>query len=247
MATTITDPYERIIWSADVADERQLFAAIDELPDLKIIKIDRLFLEGRDLSVIRNLKNNRGLQVFDDAKIVEIPSKLEAVAKKHLTYKPWMLNCMAGSLSSCDVGGTNRDEIDGLKRFADACHEAGTKPCGVTVLTSKTPSVVSGEFNGRDAIEQVLFYVDMLRICGFTDVVCSPQEVAAIRAESRFDCLDLNTPGIRPADAAMGDQARAATPAGAIAAGATRLVIGRPITTGVPADNLRAIAESIAS
>lgn len=238
------DAINRIIWSADVKTETDLMAALDLMPDLRNVKIDRLFLTGTDLGVIDHL-NERGVRVFDDAKIVEIPSKVEAIAKKHLEHDPWMLNCMAGCISSMVLTNEDRDKIDGLKRFADACHEAGTKSCGVTVLTSKIPEVVRSEFNHRDSIEQVLYYVDTLLLCGFTDVVCSPYEVPAIRAESRFDVLELNTPGIRPAGADQGDQARADTPQGALAAKADRLIIGRPITTGDPAENLRSIVASI--
>ena len=88
----------------------------------------------------------------------------------------------------------------------------------------------------------MLVYVGILQECGFTDVVCSPDEVAAIRSVPDFADLNLNTPGIRLPDAAADDQARKNTPEGAVAAGATRLVIGRPITNGVSADNLAAIA-----
>jgi orotidine-5'-phosphate decarboxylase len=64
---------------------------------------------------------------------------------------------------------------------------------------------------------------------GARALVCSPQEVAAIRAEVGPD-ITLITPGVRPAGAATQDQARVATPAAAIAAGADLLVVGRPIT-----------------
>ncbi len=238
------DHIDRIIWSADVADEEALIPILDRLPDLRIVKIDRLFLTGIDFGVIDRL-NERGLQVFDDAKIIEIPSKVVGVAKKHLAHRPWMLNCMAGAESSDVLVHKDLEKIDGLKRFADACHEVGTKPCAVTVLTSKTADVVFREFNGNDSMEQVLYYVELLLACGFTDVVCSPKELPAIRAESRFDVLDLNTPGIRPAGLDAGDQARSDTPEGALAAGATRLVIGRPITTGDPAENLKTIVAGI--
>lgn len=238
------DPVERIIWSADVSDEETLMGHLDRMPDLKVVKIDRLFVTDVGLGVIDRL-NERGIQVFDDAKIIEIPSKTVGIAKKHLAHKPWMLNCMAGVQSSGLLTHEDPEKVDGLKRFADACHEAGTKPCAVTVLTSKTGDVVGSEFNGRDSMEQVLYYVEALLECGFTDVVCSPKELPAIRAEGRFDSLDLNTPGIRPAGSDAGDQARADTPEGALAAGATRLVIGRPITTGDPAENLKNIVASI--
>ncbi|MEC8036956.1 MAG: orotidine 5'-phosphate decarboxylase / HUMPS family protein, partial [Pseudomonadota bacterium] len=64
--------------------------------------------------------------------------------------------------------------------------------------------------------------------CGLGGFVCSPQEVAALRA-LRDDALFV-TPGVRPAGAARDDQSRVATPAEAMAQGATSLVIGRPIT-----------------
>ncbi|MDQ1725855.1 MAG: orotidine-5-phosphate decarboxylase, partial [Frankiaceae bacterium] len=64
---------------------------------------------------------------------------------------------------------------------------------------------------------------------GARAIVCSPQEVAALRAEVGPHVI-LITPGVRPAGAALGDQARVATPAQALADGADLLVIGRPIT-----------------
>lgn len=241
---TEMNPFGRIIWSADVGNETALMGYLNQMPGLEIVKIDRLFLIGTGLGVLSRL-NELGYKVFVDAKIIEIPSKTVAIAKEYLKHKPWMLNCMAGIQSSGVLTHEDPEKIDGLKRFADACHEVGTRPCGVTVLTSKTDNVIDREFNGRDSLEQVLYYVEALLDCGFTDVVCSPAEIAAIRAESRFDVLDLNTPGIRPAGSAAGDQARANTPEAALAAGATRLVIGRPITQGDPAENLRKIADSI--
>lgn len=240
------DPLDRIIWSADVADETALMAALDQMPDLRIVKVDALFFEDRDLSTIDRL-NERGIRVFDDRKAVEIPSKLEGIARKHLEHHPWMLNCMAGAISSGVLTNEDRDKLDGLKRFADTCHQYGTKPCGVTVLTSKSKEVVETEF-GCDNVEQVLYYAHALLGCGFTDLVCSTAEIEAIRSVSEFDILELNVPAIRPTWYGAGDQARIGTPSGAIAAGATRLVIGRPVTKGVrglPAENLQKIVDEI--
>lgn len=239
--TATLEPLDRIIWSADVENPEKLQAELEAMPDLRLVKLDRLFLEGRDLAIIARVQQDMGFRVFDDSKMIEIPTKLRAVALKHLKYKPWMLNCMAGSVSSLTLASENSDELDGLKMFADACHNVGTLPCGVTVLTSKTDKIVGREY-GRTPVDQVLVYVGILQECGFTDVVCSPDEVAAIRSVPDFADLNLNTPGIRLPDAAADDQARKNTPEGAVAAGATRLVIGRPITNGVSADNLAAIA-----
>ncbi|MFN8170145.1 MAG: orotidine 5'-phosphate decarboxylase / HUMPS family protein, partial [Candidatus Nanopelagicales bacterium] len=81
---------------------------------------------------------------------------------------------------------------------------------------------------------------------GARAIVCSPQEVAAVRAEVG-DAAVLITPGVRPAGAALGDQQRVATPEQAIADGADLLVIGRPITAAPDiAAAAKAIAESLA-
>ncbi len=81
--------------------------------------------------------------------------------------------------------------------------------------------------------------------CGLDGVVCSAQEVSALRSECGKDFL-LVTPGIRPAQAAPGDQARIATPQAAIRNGASYLVIGRPITQAAdPLAALQAITQAI--
>jgi orotidine-5'-phosphate decarboxylase len=82
---------------------------------------------------------------------------------------------------------------------------------------------------------------------GLDGVVCSPEEIAAIRAACGKDFL-LVVPGVRPAGAAPGDQKRVATPADAIRAGADLLVVGRPVTGAAdPAAAARAITAEIAA
>jgi orotidine-5'-phosphate decarboxylase len=223
------DPLDRIIWSADEPDEASLMPKLALMPSLRFIKIDRLFLTGIAFDVLDRL-HERDVKIFVDGKIVEVPSKAVAIALKHLAYKPWMLNCMAGIESNDLMEHVKPDKIEGLKRFADACNKVGTRSCAVTVLTSKTQDVVLQEFNGRTPTEQVLYYVEKLLEFGFTDVVCSPQEAAAIRAESRFNKLDLNTPGIRWPDSDTRDQARVMTPASAVTNGSDRQVIGSLLT-----------------
>lgn len=242
---TKTKWLDRIIWSADVADETSLQSKLGTMPNGLRPKIDRLFADANGGPAVIGRVMDLGWEVFDDAKIVEIPSKLEAVARVHLQYRPWMLNCMAGASSTGFMEHDNAELVDGLKRFADACHEFGTLPCGVTVLTSKTPEMVAREFNGRSAVDQVLEYAAMMMVAGFTDLVCAPEEAEAIRSDSAFDRLDLNCPSIRMPDSPVDDQARSRTPVEAITAGVRRLVIGRPITNGVPADNLQTIIDSL--
>lgn len=239
----------KIAWSADVPDRDTVINFVKQMSGLGGVKIDRLFVRrnGEDGDrVFDDLAELGVMMRFNDAKLTEIPSKLEELAREEIKRThPTMLNCMAGSVSTGILTSENRDEIDGLKRFADVCLNAGVKPCAVTVLTSKTDATVKGEFGGRAPIEQVLWYIEMLIDCGFTDAVCSPEELPILRSVKRFDVLDLNTPGIRRTKSGTQDQARTNTPAGAFKAGASREIIGRDLTTGNPAENLNAIVEEI--
>lgn len=243
------DTYERIIWSADVSDDPQLTGKLRVIGDVPIrVKIDRLYTR-RHGDAIFDWLNFNGYKVFNDAKLVEIPSKLAELAKEEIKRtRPWMLNCMAGSVSNGVGKAESQAELDGLKQFAEICLEHDVLPCAVTVLTSKETSVVMDEFNGRNAIEQVVRYAHWLAEFGFTDMVCSPQEAAAIRRVPELDVLHLNTPGVRMPGDAVGDQARVATPGQAIKDGVNRVVIGRPITgSDDPVATIEAIAADIES
>ena len=241
-----TKMLEWIIWSADVSDVEAVVKNMALMPDGIRPKIDRAFIDANGgPAVVGVVAEETGREVFDDAKIIEIPTKLASVARIHLQFHPWMLNCMAGGVSTRFMEHTDPEQIDGLKRFADVCHEAGTRPCAVTVLTSKDDATVEEEFHGRTAVEQVLYYAKVMVEAGFTDLVCSPREAEAIRSDSYFDRLELNCPSIRLPGAPADDQARTRTPAEALLAGVNRGVIGRPITNGVPADNIRAIVENL--
>ncbi len=225
-------PLDWLIWSADLKTRQELLARLlllDEQLHIKhrrmAVKVDRLLQEllGNDTVA---LLVELGYLVFDDAKLTEIPSKLEELAKLHVSFKPWMLNCMAGCQSNGQLTGK---EIDGLRRFAGVCNEAGVLSCGVTVLTTTTDEVALRQY-GRTCLDQVLYYIEILTECGFTDAVCSPLEASAVRA--RGFSIGLNCAGVRMPDSPPDDQARTLTPFEAREAGVTRQVIGRPITNG---------------
>jgi orotidine-5'-phosphate decarboxylase len=111
-------------------------------------------------------------------------------------------------------------------------------------MTSKTKKVAKAEY-GRTSVDQVLWYLDLLAKCGFADAVLSPQETNAARKAKLHKYLDLDTPGIVLGGADADDQARTDTPAGALKAGATRLVIGRALTNGDWAENYRLVAAEV--
>lgn len=212
----------RIIWSADGLTAHELMDIIKSgvIPKGDVaIKLDRLFFEQYNRSIIAEIQENYGIPVFVDAKIIEIPSKAISIAKLYLKHHPWMLNAMAGACS------TGLKQNCFLSDFAKHCQEAGTLSCAVTVLTSKTPVMVKEEFGGSNTAQQVDFYTHLLKENGLTDVVCSPQEIPIVKKYG----LDINTPGVRLPGHAIDDQARVSTPHGAISSGATRIVVGRDI------------------
>jgi len=242
------DTFERIIWSADVPDDTVLLDKLQQVEYPIRVKIDRLYVR-RNGDAIFGAINAVGHQVFNDAKLIEIPSKLAELAQEEIKRtRPWMLNCMAGAISNGADKAYARAELDGLKQFADICLENDVLPCAVTVLTSKEPDIVGYEFNGRTPIQQVVYYAHWLAEFGFTDMVCSPLEAAAIRRVPELKGLNLNTPGVRMPGDAVGDQARVATPGQAIKDGVNRVVIGRPITgSDDPVATIEAIAADIES
>lgn len=235
--------HDQIMWSADVDDSAGVLFHAKKMDGFKLVKLDRLFTETNGLGSVERVQG-AGLNVFDDAKLVEIPTKLEALAKLHVKRKPFMLNCMAHSISNGKMDGDlPPDDKDGLRRFADVCNDAGVLSCAVTVLTSKTDDIVLTEFNDRTAIDQVLFYVEWLIKAGFTDLVCSPMELAALTEAGFLEHINANCPGIRLVNSSAGDQARIGTPKGAVSAGAKRLVIGRDLTTDPASNYAKIVAE----
>jgi orotidine-5'-phosphate decarboxylase len=127
---------------------------------------------------------------------------------------------------------------------AAACRELpDTAVTAVTVLTSLSQGQLAAMRWSGAAQDIVSTLAVQAVAAGARAIVCSPQEVAAVRAAVGAD-VTLITPGVRPAGADAADQQRIATPQQAIADGADLLVIGRPITG---ADDIAASARQIAA
>ena len=127
---------------------------------------------------------------------------------------------------------------------AKAAAPAGTKVVAVTVLTSLDGDDLASIGISEDSHAQVERLSGLAREAGLDGIVCSGSEVAAARRKWKDGFFVV--PGIRPADAAVGDQKRVMTPRKAIDAGASILVIGRPVTASPdPAQALRDIAGTL--
>jgi len=114
----------------------------------------------------------------------------------------------------------------------------------VTLLTSLSEDDLRADGITGTMRDAVVRRAKLAEKAGARGIVCSPQEVADVRAAS--DTLSLVVPGVRPAGAALGDQKRVATPGSAIAAGADYLVVGRPIRDAVnPAEAFSAVVGEV--
>jgi len=159
-----------------------------------------------------------GCALFLDLKLHDIPNTVAGAARSVADLEPDFLTVHAS-------GGAAmvRAAVDALP---------STRVAAVTVLTSMSAGDLDAVGLRGPSLDAVRRLAALAVGAGARALVCSPQEVAAVRAEVGTDIV-LITPGVRPAGAAVGDQSRVATPEQALADGADLLVIGRPIT-GAP-------------
>lgn len=174
--------------------------------------------------------------VFLDVKLHDIPNTVAGALGSLAPLSPAMVTIHA-------AGGPAM--IAAARRAAEAA--GGDRPLvlAVTVLTSIDVETLRAIGVAADPAEQVVRLARMAMEAGADGLVCSPREVAPIRA-ALGQGPALVVPGIRPAGSDVGDQARVATPAEAVADGADWIVVGRPITGAAdPAAAARAIVGSL--
>jgi orotidine-5'-phosphate decarboxylase len=169
-----------------------------------------------------------GCEVFLDLKLHDIPNTVAGAARSVAELAPAYLTVHASGGSAM------------VQAAADALPQ--TRVAAVTVLTSLSPADLDRIGIVGPPLDAVRRLAVLAVSAGARALVCSPQEVAAVRAEVGADVV-LITPGIRPAGGDSADQARVATPERALADGADLLVVGRPITAAPdPAAAARAMS-----
>ena len=196
----------------------------------------RLFtLEGPGL--VRELVA-RGARVFLDLKFHDIPNTVAQAVESAVQTGAWMINVHAS-------GGTPMMQ-GAVKAGRETAQRLGQPPpllIAVTVLTSMNDEVLRDIGVHRPMLDQVVALAKMTQDAGMDGVVASPQETAAIR-NACGDTFLIVTPGIRGASAQAkpDDQTRTTGPADAVRAGASYIVVGRPI---IAAADPRRAAEAI--
>jgi orotidine-5'-phosphate decarboxylase len=230
---------ERIAWAADLPLDEALRLWPSLSPAVGVVKVGLSLFVEHGSAAVRAFRSS-GAAVFLDLKLHDIPNTVEAAA------------AAAGALGVAHLtvhasGGEEmlRAAVRGAARGAEKAGVSPPRILAVTALTSLGDAEVGALGFGASAGEMAGRLAEVAVRAGAGGLVCSVREAAALRA--RFPGLFLCTPGIRPAGAAAGDQARVETPAAAIAAGSSLLVVGRPLHGAPdPAAAARALHDEVA-
>ena len=224
-------PKDRLIVALDVPAPDEARALVDSLQDaVGMFKVGSQLFTEAGAPFVRELVS-RGLKVFLDLKYHDIPNTVANAVARAAELGVTLLTVHA-------LGGRAM-----MEAAMGALPAMGTRVLAITILTSHDEDSL-GELGIRGTLhENVTRLARLAREAEVDGVVASPHEVGVVRSACGASFLVV-TPGIRPAGAPKGDQARAATPQAAISAGADYIVVGRPI---LEASDPRAAAEAIVS
>ena len=229
------DPRERLIVALDVssaAAAQKIVAAVGD--SAFAYKVGKQLFTAEGPQIVRNLVAS-GRQVFLDLKYHDIPSTVASAVREAAKLHVSMLTVHASG-----GGRMLRAAVDAARNM-----NPSLMVLAVTVLTSLDNSDLEKMGVRGKVVDQVLRLSALAIADGCHGVVASAQEATELRNELDGEFL-IVTPGVRPAGMGRGDQVRVVTPAEAIAAGATHIVVGRPITQAAdPAAEARAILGQI--
>ena len=184
-------------------------------PHVAVVKVGLELFCRTGPSVVETVRGGSGVELFLDLKLHDIPNTVGAAAQGVARLKPRYLTVHAS-------GGA-----DMVRAAVESAPDVTI--AAVTVLTSLSAEGLNAIGLAGPPLDAVRRLAALAVGAGAGALVCSPQEVAAVRAEVGPGIV-LITPGVRPLGADTQDQARVATPQQALADGADLLVIGRPIT-----------------
>lgn len=229
------DPRQHLIVALDVssaAEAQKIVAAVGD--SASIYKVGMQLFTAEGPRVVRDLVSS-GRRVFLDLKYHDIPTTVAAAMREAAELG-------AGLVTVHASGGGKM-----LRAAVDAAHSVNPSlmVLGVTVLTSLDDQDLDKIGVRARVVDQVLRLGALALNSGCQGVVASALEASELRSALGEDFL-IVTPGVRPAGKDHGDQSRVVTPAEAIAAGASYIVVGRPITAAAnPGSEARAILEQM--
>ena len=205
-----------LIVALDLDTRAEAEALVERLADtVDFYKIGYQLVYGSDGLGLGKALIAKGKKVFFDLKLLDIDNTVEKGVAAIARTGASMLTVHAYPKT--------------MRVAAKAAAGSGLTVLGVTVLTSMDDADVAEAGYGRDAAGLVLLRAGQARAAGIGGLVCSPNEAKMVRG-AVGPGMAIVTPGIRLAGGDAGDQKRIATPAAALEAGASHLVVGRPIT-----------------
>ena len=223
---------ERLIFALDVDEFSVAEKWVQQLhKNVGLFKVGKQLFTRCGPAVIEMIQKY-GSDVFLDLKYHDIPNTVAKAAVEACKLGVKIFNVHA-------LGGAEmmRKTVAEVDAYCAATKTSKPQLLAVTILTSSTNETLREVGIDRPVEEMVVRLAKLTQAAGFDGVVASPKEAALIRAACGAG-FAIITPGVRPSFASLDDQKRVATPAEAIAAGATALVIGRPISNA--ADPLEA-------
>ncbi len=233
-------PAERIIVALDCSLDKALSLADTLAGKVSWVKVGMTLYYEQGPFIVQELKR-RGFKVFLDLKFHDIPHQVEGAARSAAASGADMLTMhAAGGIAMMQAA------LSGAAAGAAAAGERKAPvSLGITVLTSTDQAGLESVGVSRELGQQVEALAQLSQAAGLSGVVASPWEAARLR-EILGPSAYIVTPGVRPAGAEKGDQSRIATPAQAFEAGASHIVIGRPITCAAsPLEAYDAIVSSL--
>jgi orotidine-5'-phosphate decarboxylase len=218
---------EHLIYALDVDDYATAEQWVEKLHEnVGVFKIGKQLFTRCGPDVVKMVHDHGG-EVFLDLKYHDIPNTVAKAAVEACKLGVKIFNVHA--LGGFEMMQRTATEV------ADYCRTAGVElplVLAVTILTSSTEETLQRVGIDRPVEEMVVRLAQLAKESGLGGVVASPREAALIRQACGPD-FAIVTPGVRPTFAALDDQKRVTTPTDAIRAGATSLVVGRPISAAV--------------
>ncbi len=214
---------DSVIVALDCSEGRALELADVLSPELAWVKVGMELFYAAGPALVPRMRE-RGLRVFLDLKLHDIPNTVRAASRELARLGAGMLTVHASGGPAMVAAA--REGLDEGARLA------GLEPprlLAVTVLTSMDQTQLAAVGVNSPVAEQVARLAGMARANGADGVVCSALEASAMRGLLGPGALVV-TPGVRPGGASLDDQTRVATPGSAIRSGSTHLVVGRPVT-----------------
>jgi orotidine-5'-phosphate decarboxylase len=232
----MSKPDPRVVVAMDFDNAEQCLQMAKRLsPEYCRLKVGKELFTACGPKIVEQLMG-LGFEIFLDLKFHDIPNTTGKAVKAAAELGVWMVNVHASGGERMMVAA--RDILE---------QSTGKRPLliAVTVLTSMEAADLSAIGIAQNPEEQVMRLARLTHNCGLDGIVCSAQEASLMR--STFgEGFCLVTPGIRLESSAADDQRRTLTPAAAIAAGSSYLVIGRPITQSLdPVATCQSIVQSL--